>query len=51
MLNFDNKPQIYLCLQLNGDTHGVEKKIGIIYVSLSSKARIYICKSLSKAIE
>ena len=40
MLNFDNKPlQIYLCLQINGGTFGIETCIfGIIYVSLSSKA-------------
>ena len=40
MINFDNKPYIYLCLQINGNTLGV--KIGLfgnIYVSLSSKAR------------
>ena len=40
MFNFDNKPYIYLCLQINGNSPGV--KIGlfcIIYVSLSSKAR------------
>jgi hypothetical protein len=40
MLNFDNKPYMYVCLQINGNTLGV--KIGlfhIIYVSLSSKAR------------
>jgi hypothetical protein len=35
MLNFDNKPYIYLCLQINGSI-GL---FGIIYVSLSSKAR------------
>jgi hypothetical protein len=35
MLNFDNKPYIYLCLQINGNI-GL---FGIIYVSLSSKAR------------
>jgi hypothetical protein len=39
MLNFDNKPSIYLCLQFNGDTLGVENLFfGIIYVSLSSRA-------------
>ena len=35
MLNFDNKPYIYLCLQINGNMD----LFGIIYVSLSSKAR------------
>ena len=35
MLNFDNKPYIYLCLQINGSI-GL---FGIIYVSLSSKTR------------
>jgi hypothetical protein len=35
MLNFDNKPYIYLCLQINGNI-GL---FGIIYVSLSNKAR------------
>jgi hypothetical protein len=40
MLNFDNKPYIYLCLQINGNTRGVNIGLfGIIYVSLSSKAR------------
>ena len=40
MLNFDNKPYIYLCLQINGNTLGVKIGLfGIIYVSLSSKAR------------
>ena len=34
MLSFDNKPYIYLCLQINGNI-GL---FGIIYVSLSSKA-------------
>jgi hypothetical protein len=35
MLSFDNTPYIYLCLQINGSI-GL---FGIIYVSLSSKAR------------
>jgi hypothetical protein len=35
MLNFDNKPYIYQCLKINGNI-GL---FGIIYVSLSSKAR------------
>ena len=35
MLNFDNKPYIYQCLKINGSI-GL---FGIIYVSLSSKAR------------
>jgi hypothetical protein len=40
MLNFDNKPYIYLCLQINGTTLGVKIGLfGIIYVSLSSKAK------------
>jgi hypothetical protein len=40
MLNFDNTPYIYLCLHINGNTLGVKIVLfGIIYVSLSSKAR------------
>ena len=40
MLNLDNKPYIYLCLQINGNTLGVKIGLfGIIYVSLSSKGR------------
>ena len=40
MLNFDSKPYIYLCLQINCNTLGVNIGLfGIIYVSLSSKAR------------
>ena len=35
MLSFDNKPNIYLCLQINGNI-GL---FGIMYVSLSGKAR------------
>ena len=35
MLYFDNEPYIYLCLQINRNI-GL---FGIIYVSLSSKAR------------
>jgi len=35
MLSIDNKPYIYLCLQINGNI-GL---FGIIYVSVSSKAR------------
>ena len=40
MLNCDNKPSIYLCLQINSATLGVKSCFfGIIYVSLWSKSR------------
>jgi hypothetical protein len=43
MLNFDNKPQIYLCLQLNGDTHGVEKKSALfMYLYRVKQGFIYV---------
>ena len=34
MLNFDNKPSIYLCLQLNGDKLGVENLFFALFMYL-----------------
>ena len=38
MLSCDNKPYIYLWIQINGDTLGLKNLLfGIIHLSLSSK--------------